>query len=69
MRLPRLSRIYGDEVTEFSDFDTVDHVTNAFGVVIPNEAYKNKAVGTRVEGQPRTRRMSKYHIRYMLFFK
>ena len=61
--------IDGHAVTGFSDFDIVDHVTDAFGVVIPDGAYKNKAIGTRVEGQPRTRRLSKYHIRYMLFCK
>ena len=58
--------IDGPPVTGQSDVDLVHHLTEAFGVQLPNSAFKNKRVGVNEDGTPR-RKTSYYHLRYQIF--
>ena len=58
--------ISGPPVTGMSDVQLLEDLNLAFGVVLPNAAFKNKKVGTQQDGSDR-RRLSHYGVRYRIF--
>ena len=59
--------ISGPPVTGHSDTDHRLHLLKAFGVVLPDEAFKQKSVGAVQADGSRRRRISYYALRYAPF--